>query len=100
MTIYGNNGVRTHHSAGGTAGAAMDFFFEDDGREISLFVNVGGQTDYFFRADGDAETAPFALFGVDGDVSWADMLCYYHCLYLPSPLLHKPVGLKTLYFNY
>ena len=94
MAIYGDDGVRAHHGAGGAACAAMGLFFEDDGRDVSLLVNMGGQTDYFFGADGDAETASFALFSVDGDVSRTNVLCYYHCLYLPSPALLNPVSRK------
>jgi hypothetical protein len=47
----------------------MGLFFEDDGRDVSFIVDMGGQADYFPGADRDAQAAPFALFGIYNNIS-------------------------------
>jgi len=62
--MYGNGDIRAHHSADAAAGALIGFLFLNLGRRIAHAVNVVGGSENFFRAEGNAEVATFAPFGI------------------------------------
>jgi hypothetical protein len=74
----GDSRVRAHQGADGTAGTLVSFICLDGGSEVTLFIDMGGESENAFGAGMDAEAAPFTSLRVDDDVARADSLSNNH----------------------
>ena len=68
MAINRNSCVGAHNSAGSTTSAFVGFSLNNCCRGIPRPIDMRCQADNFLGADGNAEAAPFASFGINGDV--------------------------------